>query len=426
MQYSTYQFDELRQAPKQVFFPYRGRDYKVEYQAFCLPENQGKTPVLFLGGAFQNFTSFRSEIELVLATHPIILADFPSQGCNDQLAPELGLGDFAHLIEQFCQSYQLHKLSILGISYGSAMAMIFAGAHPERMERLLLSGITCFRRPGIVLLYKDLLEQLAAQNMEAFATLAVCNLTNQTRMEECNISPSYRRMLYRQISRLSENEQQRYAQNTQRILDFPGFESYPTCPTLISTGEFDNFTQPIENAAVAKQCPNATFALVLGADHLAQYERKEAASTLFHNFMCDLPVDNIPGVQVLDAHSFVQDNNHLQETKRPLEQPFVLFDEASDKEHTVRIHSINFTELTLELLTPSFDLNESNRSLYLALPETGHRYHVRILEREQKTLNCVFVQRELKAADALLQYLNEYYLLVNQDGSLPNNQSKLA
>ena len=70
------------------------------------------------------------------------------------------------------------------------MAMIFAGAHPERMERLLLSGITCFRRPGIVLLYKDLLEQLAAQNMEAFATLAVCNLTNQTRMEECNISPA--------------------------------------------------------------------------------------------------------------------------------------------------------------------------------------------------------------------------------------------
>lgn len=426
MQYSTYHFDELRQAPKQVFFPYRGRDYKVEYQAFCLPENLSKTPVLFLGGAFQNFTSFRSEIELVLATHPIILADFPSQGCNDQLAPELGLGDFAQLIEQFCQEYQLHKLSILGISYGSAMAMIFAGAHPERMERLLLSGITCFRRPGIVLLYKDLLEQLAAQNMEAFATLAVCNLTNQTRMEECNISPSYRRMLYRQISRLSVNEQQRYAQNTQRILDFPGFESYPTCPTLISTGEYDNFTQPIENAAVAKQCPNATFALVLGADHLAQYERKEAASTLFHNFMCSQDIDKIPGIQVLDAQHFVQDPNHLQETKRPLEQPFILRDESTGKEHTVRIRSINFTELNLDLLTPSFDLSEHNRSLYLELPETGHCYHVRILAREQKTLSCVFVQQELKAADALLSYLKDYYLLVNQDGQLPSTQEKLA
>ena len=131
-------------------------------------------------------------------------------------------------------------------------------------------------------------------------------------------------MLYRQISRLSENEQQRYAQNTQRILDFPGFESYPTCPTLISTGEFDNFTQPIENAAVAKQCPNATFALVLGADHLAQYERKKQPVLYFIILCATCLWTTSQACRCWMRTAFVQDNNHLQETKRPLEQPFAL------------------------------------------------------------------------------------------------------
>lgn len=426
MHFSPYTFDELRNSPKTDSLLFRQQTYKVEYQAFCLPENLGKTPVLFLGGAFQNFASFRSEVELVLSTHPIILADFPSQGCNDQLAPELGLGDFAQLIELFCQRHQLTRLSILGISYGSAMAMIFASQHPERMERLLLSGITCFRRPSIVLLYRDLLEQLAAHNMEAFATLAVCNLTNQERMAECNISANYRRLLYRQISRLNENEQLRYAQNTQRILDFEGFQAYPSCPTLISTGEYDNFTQPIENAAVAKQCPQATFALVKNADHLAQYERKEAASTLFHRFMCDLPIDTIPGIEVFDAQHFVQDNDQLQETKRPLEQPYQLHDKSTGKTHTVRITQLNFTEIQLELVSADLTLSSQSTELYLDLPETGHQYHVRLLDREQKILNGVFVQRDLKAADALLEYLKNYFLLVNQSAKAMPSQDKLA
>ena len=55
MQFSTFSANALRDAPHIQLLNFRGQTYKVEYQAFCEPANLGKTPVVFLGGAFQSF-----------------------------------------------------------------------------------------------------------------------------------------------------------------------------------------------------------------------------------------------------------------------------------------------------------------------------------------------------------------------------------
>lgn len=421
MQFSSFSASELRASTKIQMLD----RYKVEYQAFSLPENRQKTPVVFLGGAFQSFSSFRSEVERVYTTHPVILADFPSQGSNDQLAPELDLEDYGNLIADFLDTNNIDKVILLGISYGSAMATLFAANHPERIDRLLLSGITCFRRESLITLLEDSLEMMVQGNMQAFATTAVCNLINHNRLEETEVSPTYRKVMYRQIARLNDNEQARYAQNTQRLLRFPGFDAFPQCPTLIATGEFDNFTLPSENAAVARQCPASTFAVIHNADHLAQFERKEAACTLFHNYMCDRPVDDIDGVTVYSPLAYDPADQRLQGRQRPLEQPYTLHDNHSGKEHTVRIHNINFAGCELELVHADLSLNESSRELLLSLPETGNDYHVRIMSRDKRALRCLIIQRDLKAADALLDYLNGHLLMV-RDHSPQQDEGQLA
>ena len=412
MQFSTFSANALRDAPHVQLLDFCGQTYKVEYQAFCEPANLGKTPVVFLGGAFQSFVSFKNEVEQVLSTHPVILADFPSQGNNDQLAPELSLPDYASLIHLFCQAQQLPKVMMLGISYGSAMATLFAAAYPDTVERLLLSGITCFRRDSLITLLEDSLTQLAAGDMNAFATTAVCNLINHSRLQETEVSATYRRLLYRQIARLNDNERLRYAQNTQRLLDFPGFTDFPQCPTLIATGEYDNFTLPSENAAVARQCANATFAVIHNADHLSQFERPQTTTNLFHGFMCGQSLHAVAGASVFDPHSYVCVEQRLQGRQRPLEQPYRLLDRHSGKEHTVRIQNINFAGCELELTLADLSLTELSDGLVLELPETGYQYDVRILERQRKTLRCLIIQHQLKAADALLEYLQSHLLMV--------------
>lgn len=422
MQFSTFSMNALRAAPSIQMLG----QYKVEFQAYSLPENRHKIPVVFLGGAFQSFTSFKSEVELVLTTHPVILADFPSQGSNDQLAPELDMADYADLIALFLDSHDIEQVMMLGISYGSAMSMLFATAYPDRINRLLLSGITCFRRESLITLLEDSLALLEAGQMDAFATTAVCNLINHSRLKETEVSATYRRLLYRQISRLSDNERARYTQNTQRLLRFEGFNDYPSCPTLVATGEFDNFTLPHENAAVAQHCPNATFALIHNADHLAQFERKEAASALFHGFMCGQPLGAIEGIRVIAPADFNPDNRRLQGRQRPLAQPYYLYDETSGERHVVRIHNINFGACELEQITADLTISELSTALYLELPEAGHRYHIRVLARHKKQLRCLIVQRNLKAADDLLTYLNEHFLMVRDSMPHDAEHSQLA
>ena len=97
MQFSTFEPNSLKQAPSIQMI---GR-YKLEFQSFSKPENLNKAPVVFLGGAFQSFVSFKTEVELVYQTHPVILLDLPSQGSNDQLVPEFELKDFSSLLKGF-------------------------------------------------------------------------------------------------------------------------------------------------------------------------------------------------------------------------------------------------------------------------------------------------------------------------------------
>lgn len=408
MKFSTYSPAELKK-PAQI---QKTGDYRIQYLAFSAPENEQNTPVMFLGGAFQSFSSFRNEVEQVLPECPVILADMPSQGSNDQLAPELEMDDFADLIADFLRAQNVSKVKLMGVSYGSAMATLFAAKYPEMIDRLLLSGITCFRRDSLITLLEDSLQLLDAGDMDAFATSAVCSLINHNRIEDTQISATYRRLLWRQIARLNDNERQRYAQNTRRLLRFKGFDRFPECDTLIATGEYDNFTLPQENAAVARQCRNARLAIIHNADHLAQFEQKSASTQVVGRFMLNQDMHSIDGVEMYDPQAYDFANQRLQPRHRPLEQPYRLFDRATGKEHTVRIEDINFSGCALEINPVDLSLTEETDTLFLEIPETGYEYHVRILGREKKHIRCLIMQRDMAAAEALISYLSEHFLLL--------------
>lgn len=400
MQFSAFSPDKLRQAPNVM----NVGSYRVEFQAFSKPEHIKKTPVIFLGGAFQSFVSFKHEVEWVYQTHPVILIDLPSQGSNDQLAPELSLADYGHLLSDFLHSADVNNVMVVGLSYGSAMALLFATQYPQRIEKLMLSGITCFRRQSLVTLLQDSMDLLRKDDMRAYATTALCNLINHSRLQETGVSAVYRKMLYRQIVRLNDNEKRRHEQNTQRLMDFTGFDAYPTCPTLIAAGEFDNFTLPEENAAVAAQCSNAQFAIIKNADHLAQLERKEASCRLFHNFMCGQSIDNIEGTELFDPNTY-RTNGCLEPRMSLPDNVYELHDDATGKVWPVRINNFGFSECDLDLQQATLGVQKGNHQLRLSIPEIGFDYHIIIAEKDQFNLRCLVVHRGVKAVEALIEYL---------------------
>lgn len=282
MRYQTdFSPQHLADAPRVV----RLGPWTLHYQAFSRHAEDHREPVLMLGGAFQSFRSFGAEVQELLPRHPVILLDLPSQGGNLQLAPELSLGQLSDLIAAFAEELRLPPLMPIGLSYGSALAALFAVRHPRRCARLLLAGVTAFGRPGARRMLEEGLDLLAEGQSARFAQGALTGLINPLRLEETGISLVFRRALLRQMQRLSPQEVERYQQNSRRLLDFPGFDRHPACPTLVLAGEFDHFTQPWEHAGFAAACADADCALIHNGDHLAQFEQREACASFYRPFL---------------------------------------------------------------------------------------------------------------------------------------------
>ncbi|SFP61985.1 Pimeloyl-ACP methyl ester carboxylesterase [Ectopseudomonas composti] len=281
--------------------------WRLHYQAYSTHQCDTRAPVLMLGGAFQSFRSFAAEVDELLVEHPVILLDLPSQGSNLQLAPELGLEQLADLIAGFTEQLQLPPVMPIGLSYGSALAALFAVRHPQRCARLLLAGVTAFARPGARRLLEEGLALLDDGRNGEFAQGALTGLLNPLQLQDTGVAPVFRKALLRQIQRLSAAEVERYRQNSRRLLAFGGFSAHPQCPTLVLAGEHDHFTQPWEHAHFAAACTKADCVLIHHADHLAQFEQREACSALYRPFLSERPLPlRSPGSTPLASEQLLQ------------------------------------------------------------------------------------------------------------------------
>ena len=316
--------------------------WHLHYLAFAQHEQDKRAPVLLLGGAFQSFRSFAAEVEELLAQHPVILLDLPSQGGNSQLAPELNLEQLADLIADFAEQLHLPPLMPIGLSYGSALAALFAARHPLRCARLLLAGIAAFGRPGARLLLEEGLALLEEGHSEAFAQGAVNSLLNPLHLPDTGIAPAFRKALLRQIQRLSPHDIERYRQNSQRLLTFAGFVEHPSCPTLVLAGEYDHFTQPWEHAQFAGACAQADCVLIHQADHLLQFERREACAALYQPFLAGrpLPTRALGSTRLHREHLLHQEKR--SEPRQAPPQRHALLRHASGQQWSVELSAIGF------------------------------------------------------------------------------------
>lgn len=317
-------------------------DWCLHYQAYANRSNDRRAPVLLLGGAFQSFRSFASEVDELLGEHPVILLDLPSQGGNLQLVPELSLEQLADLIAAFADELQLPPLLPIGLSYGSALAALFAARHPRHCARLLLAGITAFGRPGARLLLQEGLALLAEGDNQGFAHGALTGLLNPLRLQQTGVGAVFRKALLRQIQRLSPADVERYRQNSQRLLDFQGFHQHPACPTLVLAGEYDHFTQPWEHAQFAADCASASCALIHNADHLAQFEQRAACAGLYSPFLRGeaLP-QRSPGSSLL-ARGQLRQLERRHEPRQPPSQRQARLRHAEGGEWTVEVRELGF------------------------------------------------------------------------------------
>ncbi|HCL60341.1 MAG TPA: alpha/beta hydrolase [Acinetobacter sp.] len=391
--------------------------WKIEYMAIARPDTLHMRPMVIIGGAFQNFNSYKYCVEQLFDAGPIILIDLPSMGANQQItnvdtglsAVILELEDLAAMLGQWLEQMQLPKVAILGMSLGSVVASCLADQRPELVDRMILMGVMQKTRKSWRMLLEESLHLMKEQRMDEFGQAVILYLVNHARLKETRMSPTAKRLFFKQMSEFTATEQDRYDINCNRLLRLTNVP-IPQCKVLVACGQYDSFTLPHENANFALQCPNMQYVQIAFADHVPQLQRRKETMHLFATFLRDEPVDQLEGIIPFTREQMQQIERRGEERITVQDPQRYLSHRHSDLVLKAEIVDMNFFGVLLELepgLTDQAAAYPRDLALHLEDEEGEFKIECLIFEHDDTQLRALFKHGSFDVAERLLRFVQK-------------------
>ena len=391
--------------------------WKIEYMAIARPDTLHMRPMVIIGGAFQNFNSYKYCVEQLFDAGPIILIDLPSMGANQQItnvdtglsAGTLELEDLAAMLGQWLEQMQLPKVAILGMSLGSVVASCLADQRPELVDRMILMGVMQKTRKSWRMLLEESLHLMKEQRMDEFGQAVILYLVNHARLKETRMSPTAKRLFFKQMSEFTATEQDRYDINCNRLLRLTNVP-IPQCKVLVACGQYDSFTLPHENANFALQCPNMQYVQIASADHVPQLQRRKETMHLFATFLRDEPVDQLEGIIPFTREQMQQIERRGEERITVQDPQRYLSYRHSDLVFKAEIVDMNFFGVLLELepgLTDQAAAYPRDLALHLEDEEGEFKIECLIFEHDDTQLRALFKHGSFDVAERLLRFVQK-------------------
>ncbi|WP_159124221.1 alpha/beta fold hydrolase [Acinetobacter variabilis] len=391
--------------------------WKIEYMAIARPDTLHMRPMVIIGGAFQNFNSYKYCVEQLFDAGPIILIDLPSMGANQQItnvhtglsAGTLELEDLAAMLGQWLEQMQLPKVAILGMSLGSVVASCLADQRPDLVDRMILMGVMQKTRKSWRMLLEESLHLMKEQRMDEFGQAVILYLVNHARLKETRMSPTAKRLFFKQMSEFTATEQDRYDINCNRLLRLTNVP-IPQCKVLVACGQYDSFTLPHENANFALQCPNMQYVQIASADHVPQLQRRKETMHLFATFLRDEPVDQLEGIIPFTREQMQQIERRGEERITVQDPQRYLSHRHSDLVLKAEIVDMNFFGVLLELepgLTDQAAAYPRDLALHLEDEEGEFKIECLIFEHDGTQLRALFKHGSFDVAERLLRFVQK-------------------
>ncbi|WP_411671016.1 alpha/beta fold hydrolase [Acinetobacter baumannii] len=390
--------------------------WKIEYMAIADPQTIHKTPIVIVGGAFQNFNSYKYCVEQLFESGPVILIDLPSMGANQQItnrntgisAGTLELPDLSEMLGRWLDIVGIQKVSVMGMSLGSVVASCFAYHRPDLMDRMILMGVMQKTRKSWRMILEESLKLMQENRMEEFGQAVILYLVNHAKLDKTRMSPTAKKLFFRQMAEFTGTERERYEINCNRLLrltDVP----IPECKTLVAAGQYDSFTLPHENANFALQCPDMEFALIANADHVPQLQRRKETMSLFTSFLKGESIQNLDGIIPMTREQ-MQNMERRGEERIPVLQPKTkLSDRECETEVPVTIVDVTFFGMYLKLddVTQLDFVNGHPRDLTLHLEDEEGPFSIEclIFEATEQGIRALFKHGSFELADRLSRFI---------------------
>lgn len=133
-------------------------------------ERQGSGPaLLLLNGLSQSTANWRTQMRALRSDLDVVAFDARGQGRSDLGPVPITLSDQVEDIEALLDHLGLERVSLAGFSHGARVALAFAAACPDRVERLVLTSIGTNGGPHRQLIARSWKEVLERGGVEAMA-----------------------------------------------------------------------------------------------------------------------------------------------------------------------------------------------------------------------------------------------------------------
>ncbi|BCU65867.1 hypothetical protein F941_00480 [Acinetobacter bouvetii DSM 14964 = CIP 107468] len=410
--FDLYDRDSFKQPARTTWI----NGWKVEYMAIARPETLHMTPMVIIGGAFQNFNSYKYCVEQLFAAGPIVLIDLPSMGANQQIsnvdsgvsAGVLELEDLAGMLGTWLDLVGLQKVAVLGMSLGSVVASCLAHQRPELVERMILMGVMQKTRKSWRMLLEESLYLMKEQRMDEFGQAVILYLVNHAKMDLTRMSPTAKRLFFRQMAEFTATEQERYDINCNRLLRLTNVP-IPACDVLVACGQYDSFTLPHENANFALQCPNMQFAMIANADHVPQLQRRKETMNLFATYLRGESIQNLDGILPMSREQMANIERRGEQRIEVQDASTQLSHRHSDLSMSAEILDLNYfgVLLSVENDAAAAQAAQYPRDLALHLRDQDGEFKIEclIFESAGAQLRALFKHGSFDVAERLLRFV---------------------
>ena len=239
---------------------------------------------VFVGGVFQTIDKLGPLTEHWKKRYRLILIELPGFGHSDYLPTEFGCDFTADCIAEIVRYLRLVDPVVMGTSYSTPSVYRYVAEHQDEVRALILAGSSTKINKMMEYQIRLMLWVIQSEKSDWFPhtfTEVMCNKNSKNTPNLLRIH----HILQRSLGRLNDEDRKKFISNSMRFIHAELPDIRVDVPTLVFTGEHDQFTTAERLSEFAKQCWDLRIVRIHGADHLFHMEQTEKMLALVDEFV---------------------------------------------------------------------------------------------------------------------------------------------
>ncbi len=243
------------------------------------------TPIVFLNGLMMTTTSWLPFKDIVAKKYRMLTIDLLDQGRSDDCKEGYTIDTQVIFLNKFLDKLGLHKVHLLGMSYGGKVALTFTIKYPSKVSLLILSHTASFTSNIMKEIGKGWAYAVSSLDGEIFSSIVLPYMYSY-RFYENNYKAIERNK--KAISKvLNERWKNRFIRSLESMLSYDVSQEIKNIkvPTLVISSELDMISPSNYQEFIHKQIENSQWVIIEEAGHAVLYEKPEEYISIVMEFI---------------------------------------------------------------------------------------------------------------------------------------------